>query len=168
MNKKGFALTETLVVVVFLVSIFTFIYVSIIPLIGKYESVVNNDQDIDVIYKLYHIRKVIMSGEYRTNLTSGQVKRMACSDLYSTKGEDYRSFCNKLMEQLELRSDGVDNYVLIYAESITNTNLNSIRSINSEIADYVVKYRSKITRRTLFLLDTKKHTIGHLYYDDAV
>ena len=50
MNKRGFALTETLVVIVFLVSIFTFIYVSIIPLIGKYENIISSENDIDMVY----------------------------------------------------------------------------------------------------------------------
>ena len=168
MNKDGFALTETLVVVVFLVSIFTFIYISIIPLIGKYENRINSDGDIDIVYKLYHVRKVLMSGEYKTNLTSNAVQRITCQDLYKENDSDYRNFCNKLMEQMELRSNDTDNYVLIYANTLTNTNINTITGINAEIGEYATKYKNKINERVLFLLDTNKHTISHLYYDDSM
>ena len=89
MNKKGFALTETLVVVVFLVSIFTFIYISIVPLIGKYENTISTEDDIDIVYKLYHIRKVLMSGEYRIDLTNGPVNEIKCESLYKENKKEY-------------------------------------------------------------------------------
>lgn len=157
MNKKGFALTETLVVVVFLVSIFTFIYVSIIPLIGKYESAINNDEDIDVVYKLFHIRKVLMSGNYRDVLKNVDSKELSCADFKDDK-KDYILFCDKLMEQMEL-----DNYVLVYAKSVNN-----VANRNDEIGEYATKYRSKIVKPALFLLDRNKNTIAHLYYDDTL
>lgn len=168
MNTRGFALTETLVVVVFLVSIFTFIYVSIVPLIGKYENNINNEGDIDIVYKLYHIRKVLMSGEYRNSLTNGEVREIKCEDFYSESHEDYRTLCNKLMEQMELRSNNIDNYVLIYAKNLTISNINTIRTKNAEIGEYAAKYQKKISKRVLFLLDTNKHTIAHLNYDDTL
>ena len=49
-DKKGFVLTETLIVIVFLVTIFTFIYVSIVPLMGKYEDMTVRSSDIDIVY----------------------------------------------------------------------------------------------------------------------
>ena len=168
MYKRGFALTETLVVVVFLVSIFTFIYVSIVPLIGKYEGTISSDDDIDTTYKLYHIRKVLMSGEYRTSLTSGEVRQITCENFYQELGKDYRTFCNKLMEQMELKDNNQNYYVIIYAKTLNVNNLNAISTINSEIGEYATKYKSQITKRVLFLLDAKKHTLAHLYYDDIV
>ena len=38
LNKKGFVLAETLVVAVFMATIFTIIYVNFYPLIGEYEK----------------------------------------------------------------------------------------------------------------------------------
>lgn len=168
MNNKGFALTETLVVVVFLVSIFTFIYISIIPLIGKYENKINNDTDIDMVYKLYHVRKVLMSGGYKTDLTTGSVKKITCSDFYKENEGDFRDLCNKLMEQMELRNNNTDNYVLIYAGSLSTANINSITSLSGEIGEYAKNYQNKLTGRLLFLLDTNKHTVSHLNYDDTI
>ena len=162
MNKKGFALTEVLVVVVFLVSIFTFIYISIVPLIGKYENTVSTEKDIDIIYKLYHIRKLIMSDENRASVTDGNVEEIKCSDLSNSE------YCINLMDQLELRHAGVDNYVIIYANNLNVNNLNSIKIINDEIGNYAEKYKNEITERSLFLLDTSKHSIANLYYDDAI
>ena len=169
MSKKGFALTETLVVVVFLVSIFTFVYVSIIPLIGTYENTIELEKDIDIVYKLYHVRKLIMSesSSKRASLTGSGVKNITCSQLGK------KTFCQKLMEQLKL-----NNYVLVYADFRSNKDsaITSIRGLSStigensanEIANYADKYKSTITQRVLFLLDTDKHTIAHLYYDDSI
>ena len=55
-NKKGFFMTETLVVIVFIATIFTFIYISVIPLIGIYEDKSERENDIDIVYKLYNIK----------------------------------------------------------------------------------------------------------------
>ena len=46
MNKKGFFMVETLVVIVFCAGIFTFLYVSVLPLIGTY-----NDLIVNFLYK---------------------------------------------------------------------------------------------------------------------
>ena len=46
LNKKGFFMTETLMVIVFVASIFTFIYISIIPLVGKYNDKTKRESDI--------------------------------------------------------------------------------------------------------------------------
>lgn len=48
-NNKGFVLVETLVVSVFVVTVFTFLYINVIPLIGSYEEEVNYDS-IDTKY----------------------------------------------------------------------------------------------------------------------
>lgn len=163
MNKKGFALTETLVVIVFLVTIFTFIYVSILPLLGKYENTINSEEDIDIMYKLYHIRKMIMSDDKRgeaiqNSLTNNEVVQITCDDL------ERKNFCEKMLEQMDL--DG--NYIIVYAKTINNTNLGYINNISGEIGTYARKNQSKIESRALFLLDTKEHTIGYLYYDDRL
>ena len=161
MNNKGFALTETLVVVVFLISIFTFIYVSIIPLIGKYENAINTEKDIDIVYKLYHVRKLIMGDANKNTVTDSEVESINCSNLNKS------TLCSKLMEQLELRESNIDNYVIIYAKSLNATNIATIKTINSEIGDYADKYKNNIAAETLFLLDTKKHTVSHLNYSTA-
>ena len=68
-NKKGFVLTETLIVTVFLISIFTFVYVSIIPLLGKYDDLTSRSSNIDIVYKLYYIRNMINNDTNKTTIT---------------------------------------------------------------------------------------------------
>ena len=39
LNKKGFALVETLIVTTFVMTIFIFVYQNLVPLIGEYEKI---------------------------------------------------------------------------------------------------------------------------------
>ncbi len=49
LNKKGFVLIETLIVAVFVVTLFIFVYQNIVPFIGEYETMTSYD-DIDSVY----------------------------------------------------------------------------------------------------------------------
>ena len=48
-NEKGFLLAESIIVGVFVLSLFTFLFVNIIPLVGEYE---NEDKSIEFIEKV--------------------------------------------------------------------------------------------------------------------
>ena len=48
-NEKGFLLAEAIVVGVFVLSLFTFLFVNVVPLVGRYEVAENYDT-IDAIY----------------------------------------------------------------------------------------------------------------------
>jgi len=158
-DNKGFVMTETLVVTVFLVTIFTFIYVSIIPLMGKYEDMISREKDIEILYKLYHIRKMIFSDPNResiTNTSGDTYKPITCS-LFSNP-----SYCNKMMEYLDL-----NDYLLVYVDDIYES-MNSdpnVGDLSKEIYDYVSKYQLSVGK-TLILLNNTNHTIAHLKYDD--
>lgn len=155
-NKKGFVLTETLVIIVFLVTIFTFIYVSAIPLMGKYEDMTRRLSDIDIVYKLYHVRKMIKNDSNKTSILNQPFKEIKCEDLAN------ETYCNKLMEYLEL-----DNYILVYADRI-NTRLSNFRGLtrdtSKEMSDYVSKYQN-YDENVLVLLDLNKHVVAHLMID---
>ncbi len=49
LNKKGFVLVETLIVTVFIVTLFIFVYQNLVPHIGEYEKMETYD-DIDSVY----------------------------------------------------------------------------------------------------------------------
>lgn len=153
-NNKGFVMTETLVVTVFLVSIFTFIYVSIIPLMGRYEDMINREEDIDIVYKLYNIRKLIETDGNKSSIISSGHNTITCNSFSSSN----RNYCNKLMEYLNL-----SNYSLVYVNNIFN-NLNYIKGISEEMYDYIKKYQ-KNDNEVLILLDKNRHTIAHLFFD---
>lgn len=153
-NNKGFVMTETLVVTVFLVTIFTFIYISIVPLIGKYEDLVAREGDIDIIYKLYNIRKFMLVDPYKDIIIEPGKNTITCNSFSDTN----REYCNKMMEYLEL-----DNYILVYVDDIYD-NLGYIKSVSEEMYDYILQY-DIVQSDVLILLDQNKHTIGYLSYD---
>lgn len=59
-NNKGFILIELLIVAVFTASLFTFLYVNILPIMGDYEQKEKYDT-IDTKYVLYELRKEILT-----------------------------------------------------------------------------------------------------------
>ena len=78
-DKKGFVLLETVVVTVFIISIFTFVYISIVPLLGKYEEL-THDYKIDVAYKLYHIRDAMYKDGNFNSIVGANYKKIELSD----------------------------------------------------------------------------------------
>ena len=138
-------------VTVFIITIFTFIYTSLIPLLGTYKDKSTRDEDIDIAYKLHHIRTMIKKDANQNTITSNNVKVITCNDLSD------RNYCNNLMSYLDL-----NQYLLVYTKSIKN-NLNSIKSINNEISKYIDNYRNE-DNESLILLDRNNHTIVHLNY----
>ena len=150
-NKNGFVMTETLVVIVFLVSIFTFVYISIVPLLGRYEDLVYRKSDIDIVYKLYHVRKMLEVDPNRSMITSSGFNNITCDDF-----DDF-NYCNKLMEYL-----GLNDYLLVYTDNIID-DLSNFENLNKDMYDYISNYQD-LTEKYLVLLDTNKHTIAHLAY----
>lgn len=161
-NKKGFVLTETLVVVVFLVSIFTFVYISVIPLIGKYEDSINRNGNIDIVYKLYNVRKMINSDVNKELVINSTFNSLTGSELCNMLSNS--NYCNIMFEYLELNPA---NCIIAYADNI-NGRLSSFGSItadtNNEIREYITKYTS-FDLPVLILLDKDSHLIAHLSAD---
>ena len=62
-NNKGFVLVETLVVTVFVMAVFSVIYVNFYPLAGEYERREFYD-DVDSKYETYWIKRFIQSSSY--------------------------------------------------------------------------------------------------------
>lgn len=152
-NKKGFVLTETLVVTVFLVTIFTFVYVSIVPLMGKYDDMSYHNSDIDIVYKLYAIRQMINKDSNRDTIVSNTFKVLTKSDF--ADGNYY----DALIDYLEL-----SNYTLVIVDNIHNrlSNFNSLSGdTNKEVYNYIINYED-YTEKVLVLFDKNRHTIAHL------
>ena len=100
LNNKGYALLETIIVSVFIISIFTFVYMSTLPLVGKYESMANS-YDIDAAYKLYHIRDAMYKDSNFENMLTNKsaiIDRNSFNDKnyydsltsYLFEGNDYK------------------------------------------------------------------------------
>ena len=58
-NEKGFLLAEAIVVGVFVLSLFVFLFVNVVPLVGRYEGYENYDT-IDGVYNANMVRAMIM------------------------------------------------------------------------------------------------------------
>ena len=64
-KQKGFVLLETLIVTVFVMSIFVFVYRNSVPMMGQYEKMLNFD-DIDSVYAA-DMMKRMMDKPYEGN-----------------------------------------------------------------------------------------------------
>lgn len=63
LNKKGFALVETLIVSVIVMVIFSILYTNFFPMMGEYERREDYD-DIDSVYKSYLIKTFLEASKY--------------------------------------------------------------------------------------------------------
>lgn len=105
MNQKGFALVETLIVSVFVMTIFTIIFLNFFPMMGEYERRQNYD-DIDSIYKTFLIKRMFESSQDNAKTTFTTLSSSKTYILYNLKNSDGTmnySMCTSLM-----KSDGVD------------------------------------------------------------
>ena len=149
-NQKGFVLMETMMVAVFIVGIFTFLYISVIPLLGKYESLIQ-ENDLDIVYKLYHLRKMVYLDDKDSILNSNN-GIITCNSLSNTTNVDK---CNKLIEFMEL-----DDYQFVYVKNSSST-LNS--DINNELINYINKNGNM--NNTMYLIDINNHQLAHMNYN---
>ena len=124
LNQKGFVLSETLVVTVFMMIIFTLIYTSMYPIIGLYEQREVYD-DVDGQYAVYWVKRMIENDHYKDgNINIGAEKyvRFSCNDLEDSK----KQMCSEMVNALEInncRADGT--YCDIF---ITNYQIGELNS----------------------------------------
>ena len=152
LNKKGFVLTETLMVAVFIITIFTFIFTSVIPLLGIYKDMAEREENIDIVYKLYSIRKMLKKDENESSIINNRLNKITCNDLADVTA------CSNLMDFLEL-----ENYELLYIKNISSSINDSL--ISDEMRDYLEDYKEE-EHNAIALLDKDKHTMVHLKYND--
>jgi len=66
-NKSGFVLAEAIIVGVFVLGLFTFLFMNVIPLIGRYEAAEGYDT-VDGVYNANLIRAMLMKDQYVDNV----------------------------------------------------------------------------------------------------
>lgn len=128
-NDKGFVLAETLVVTVFLMTLFAMIYSNFFPLIGEYEKRETYD-DVDSKYGVYWLKKMIESPIYdvtgdtdrETSMNEFGFVRFNCQDLTDA---DYVTICKDIVKSLlingcDKRGDNCDIYITKYRIGKTN------------------------------------------------
>ena len=100
-NKKGFILVETLIVTVFVMTLFTYVYINVIPNMGEYEKMTHYD-DIDSIYASNLIKQLtiryantIYIDEYLKDNTYIQMNNCDDKNLYIDS-----NYCKVLQKNL--------------------------------------------------------------------
>lgn len=110
-NKKGFVLVETLIVTVFVMTLFILVYQNVVPYIGEYEKMRNYD-DVDSVYASNLLKRVIERyanfQKIDEHLASNTYKDITnCSDSNIYKSSDY---CEKIKKSLDILED---DYIFI-------------------------------------------------------
>lgn len=104
-NNKGFVLAETLVVTVFLMTIFGVIYANFLPLVGEYEKREYYD-DVDGKYSVFWLKRMIEDSSYHINAKAQKnlkykgYARFECSDVDTQ--DEKRNECISLVKELQI------------------------------------------------------------------
>lgn len=126
LNKKGFILVETLVVTLFVVTLFILVYQNLVPSIGEYETM-NDYDDIDSVYALNLFKEnllrygnvVYIDGELKKN-TYLNITDCNNGNIYKN-GE----FCIKMKRALNILED---DYIFI-----TNYDISAFRQTVNDL-----------------------------------
>lgn len=123
LNKKGFILVETLIVTVFVMTIFLVIYKNTLPYVGEYEKLETYD-DIDSVYAANMIKQALLKyGNFdyiSANLTDDK-PYLEIQDCENTNIFESSDYCKKLKSNLEIEED---DYIFL-----TKYNLSKFREV---------------------------------------
>lgn len=132
-NNKGFVMTETLVVAVFIMGIFGIMYNNYYPLIGEYERREVFD-DVDSKYGAFWVKRFIQHSSYnlsldmRNAINNNGYTMFSCDNITN----DYRkTMCKKLVRELEVKD--YSSQPKIY---ITKYNLETFKNYVKADTDY--------------------------------
>lgn len=136
LDNKGFALAETLVVSVFVLTIFTLIFTNFYPLMAEYEKREVYD-DIDGKYAAYWIKKIVEDDEtdFDKNLKGNSYLRLTNNDSSEvTIGDPYM----KVLYERVFKSAQIENVYLIDCKTSTFTDfVKDNETFNSTLEDYM-------------------------------
>lgn len=140
-GNGGFALVETLVVAMFVMTIFSLVYTNFFPMIGEYEKREKYD-DIDSVYNTFLIKRMLEDTSaksryttFRTEANSGYSDLNRCSSLFSDSLKV--EYCTRLFDKLK-----VDKVYL------TRYNLTTMKSKSSTLDSYMADYLDTLPNYT--------------------
>lgn len=133
LNNKGFVMTETLVVAVFIMGIFGIMYNNYYPLIGEYERREVFD-DVDSKYGAFWVKRFIQHSSYnlsldmRNAINNNGYTMFSCDNI----SNDYRkTMCKKLVRELEVKDHSSQPKIYI-----TKYNLETFKNYVKADTDY--------------------------------
>lgn len=143
-NNKGFVLIETIVVVVFITGVFTFLFTNVLPIFGEYERMESYDL-IEDKYNAHMIRKMILKDDeckVRNLLTLNGV------DYYHFEGDemcmylDSVNYCKMLLSEdyLDVKEIILTNYTVKNLKKVEDEEFS--RNLN-EYIQYMPDYSKK-------------------------
>lgn len=163
-NKNGFVLAEAIVVAVFVLSLFTFLFSNLVPLVGEYEAHEKYDT-IDGVYNTNLIRTMIMTDSNVNNvlhLGSADYKYFENDDICDPWLEN-PNFCKKLLSSsfLNVKAIYVTWYRTIEIKKEVEDNPSNFPRAFREYIDTIDKF----TQPTSSAYDKYKRIIVH--YNDG-
>ncbi len=135
LNNKGFMLVETLIVAVFLVTIFSILYVNFYPLMGEYERRENFD-DLDSKYAIYWIKRMVQDSYYNldtASITSATGNKYVKFDCNNFSDNNKKSVCNETMSRLE----NPEIYIISYVTTDFKNKIKNNETFDVGIRDYM-------------------------------
>lgn len=124
LSKQGFLLVETLVVTVFVMTIFIFLYRNSIPMVGEYERRSSYD-DIDSVYAAQEVKKMVTSdanfNSFVSLLETAYYKDITKCTLYADP-----NYCAILKNSLNIVDANKDRILIV------NHNLTRVKSLVSQ------------------------------------
>lgn len=138
LNKKGFVLAETLVVAVFVMALFSIIYMNFYPLVGEYDRREFYD-DVDSKYQAFWIKRMIQDG---MNINSTDLnKDFKNADTFCGKISTKKALCNSLWEKFRVKHVFITKYKLSeFKTKVENGNIGLDSSIRSYV-NYLPEFK---------------------------
>lgn len=122
LNNRGFALAETLVVAVFVVTIFAVIFTHFFPLMAEYEKREVYD-DVDGVYAAYFMKVVVENGVDVSSITGDSpfIKMLNC-DTVTVEKANVKNICQMMFDKYNIDTVYITKYNLTdFKKYITET-----------------------------------------------
>lgn len=139
-DKKGFALAEAIVVSVFILGMFTYIAMNVLPLISKYDKALNydNPQEVYAANILYDE----LNEYYRDKNTTDSNNYYAVPDLEILKNEQYfTTLLDYLNISLVTKVDGATCTMTARATREYCNYLNNRSELKENTTTYLVQFK---------------------------
>lgn len=142
LNQKAFLMAEAIVVGLFIMTLFTYIYSNLIPLLAKYESR-EKYEDVSLTYDANLIRNAILLDIQRNpyNDTENKIFGGLASSSYIYYDESSNSICDKLVLNEYCNSLLSKTYLNVEAIIATHYRTTEIKKHTDDftraIADYI-------------------------------
>ena len=153
LNKKGFMLTETLIVATMLITILLVMYVQFKTVIRSYQQSFKYNT-INNLYSLYNVKKYVEREKYNimaTRLnTASYVDLSDCSNLYFKD----TAYCSQLLDSLNIKE--------LYLVKENVKDVKSSNNFSSEFNDFLKTIKSDKTSEYRLIASFTDNTFGTL------